>query len=1477
MIIDGPKMASYQLSGIGAASSCYNEMQGLKASSESAFKALSSAPHQFGIEVQSLRELVRCRRVLGENVRLSRLPLDTSMYLALIVTLGGEGSLDEDDRKVVLSMASECLLSLRDRLKGSGVSGASKDVRSIDVDIEDSGNALNIGDQEKCLQTLLGCFKFVVDLALKNSSAEVVAFAGHYFGVMKHLQRSIGNVRKVFSKYMANDVLNCCLESLARPGEGNEAINSHLLAVIRETFFGDSSIDEMFRVSVQIVNSKEALIVDGGSNNPYRKLFICIHYFCHSGRQGSQAGAVAAFGKVFYELLNACLRKCKAAADKHSTYDKKSVQMTVKVCSAFLFQAGKDDGQGLFRNELLCHVSEVSSTLLTYDTSGDLLELYSKLWLDTKARLPKALEASSGELSTEVECLKNILTVHHRLVLEGEEELDHMCSVALAGNGRDSELGQVQVELMVLLLDLYHRLGRLSEVLSSVIRVSRGDEGLVAAPLVSPRRKVLGSDQVQRLLSVSFAELSVLQAAELWKLLAEQSKLAVNLELAMQGPFMASLSLLCRGIVSVVMSRPSSKRVIASRVTVPVEPTFVMIEACLDVVAGIDSSSRQEAGLQEVCSDTEALAASLLRVGSLLICQVSSREMEVQREQWRSYISLVLNKWVKTGSHNEATTAIASSNVSLFSAIVFVYIAQMQCGLTDELKDTEDLVSGFVRSYGEQISAGRQGSSQSHDDASSKKGKGRKRKLQSAEAAPGAAALLPPAWFDAPLVQHADILSVIFASQECAPLYHALLTECKFLMAPSDAGAGGGVPEGLHVASPVLAKTLELCLSSTLERLKGVQGLEDSASPSQEISLAVKALEFYRDLAAPATETPRPLNAEATQTLGDILLLLASKSASAHPKGAKSSRTTVLPEFCRMAELVSELLLAEIKGSATVSASLVSSLGGSEGLIVGLIRFTEQVVADSETAHPNLCTICQVLIAAIVENAVALQDAKDCKVVPLLCEAILPSSAAADEKHERIRSQMALTLSECLSGAASSLGAEAGKSTALAASKAVACSSTSAIVLGKIALTLDSCSQALNCLGSCKAMLIQLQLQEDASDIISTASGLLRQLVTQMAAATPSADSEDLRRSLEPWLVVLGDLLEIHRKQGLLLEHGSDAVFIFNSVARWLSHISDRSEASRLALVRALMELLVLSRGQSEGLTAAIVTATRTVRDYSSDSMDSARALFSAQLVRGGSGGPAAVSAARDVLLDASTKVFGSILSRPQSSLGSSLADTLPEEAAFFRCLLPGASTGKKRKSAEEGFSSLDESRQTDAEASMLSMKAIDTYAVLAAQAHTLLQQQPGGAQLALELCRPCLAALQEIGAGAAGQLSFCFPLFSTAVSRIAHCLLLIGPEFHHQKQAVGAVRRIMLTVASTKGLTRFFALFAAAMIEVLVACGSDGRQGAEPLVSGIFTLADRCNGLGRKSTIMPLLSPAARELFAGMMDKFGAAFKYKG
>ena len=54
----------------------------------------------------------------------------------------------------------------------------------------------------------------------------------------------------------------------------------------------------------------------------------------------------------------------------------------------------------------------------------------------------------------------------------------------------------------------------------------------------------------------------------------------------------------------------------SSRVTVPVEPTFVMIEACLDVIAEIHGSESANGKSSDLCVDSEALAAILLRVGS---------------------------------------------------------------------------------------------------------------------------------------------------------------------------------------------------------------------------------------------------------------------------------------------------------------------------------------------------------------------------------------------------------------------------------------------------------------------------------------------------------------------------------------------------------------------------------------------------------------------------------------------------------------------------------------------------------------------------------------------------------------------------------------------------------------------------------------------------------------------------------------------
>ena len=84
------------------------------------------------------------------------------------------------------------------------------------------------------------------------------------------------------------------------------------------------------------------------------------------------------------------------------------------------------------------------------------------------------------------------------------------------------------------------------------------------------------------------------------------------------------------------------------------------------------------------------------------------------------------------------------------------------------------------------------------------------------------------------------------------------------------------MPSGLYVASPVLAKSLQLCLSSSLKRLAGARVLVGGTRPSREICIAVRALKFYREMAPPATETATPLDAAITQTLGGILVNIAS-------------------------------------------------------------------------------------------------------------------------------------------------------------------------------------------------------------------------------------------------------------------------------------------------------------------------------------------------------------------------------------------------------------------------------------------------------------------------------------------------------------------------------------------------------------------------------------------------------------------------
>ena len=78
------------------------------------------------------------------------------------------------------------------------------------------------------------------------------------------------------------------------------------------------------------------------------------------------------------------------------------------------------------------------------------------------------------------------------------------------------------------------------------------------------------------------------------------------------------------------------------------------------------------------------------------------------------------------------------------------------------------------------------------------------------------------------------------------------------------------------------------------------------------------------------------------------------------------------------------------------------------------------------------------------------------------------------------------------------------------------------------------------------------------------------------------------------------------------------------------------------------------------------------------------------------------------------------------------------------------------------------------------------------------------------------------------------------------------------------------------RNLKRFFAGAAATLLEVL-ATGGERRRGLDGLLSGVFALADGCGGFGRKSPIVPMLSPAGKGYFAELTEKYYKTIKYTG
>jgi hypothetical protein len=1648
---------------------------------------------------------------------------------------GGDSnpSLDEGDVRVMLSLANDALMGLRDNLKGTSImnsldaSGGSKPAAALGME----SGSINIGEREKYLQTLLGCYKPMLDLlkgdndgsndAHKNSSNDTgtggaaLLLVANYFEVLTHMHSAIDNERKVFAKYSTNGIMAHYLEALAAMDmdllsasptslEGASssssllAVRKSLVTSFRAGMFGGDSLEEFFRVSGQLVTSGKALPIgdtSGGGGreaNLYKKFFVDMTRYCCDGTTadsnsnrngdsgcGEHARRVRAFGALFNDLLNAGLRKAKALADKHTTYDKKTVQSVVKLCSACLLQLqsqiqsdGSSSGEGVkvnpntpirgvmitpsrsrvgdFRNEVLRHVSVVSGTLSQYDSSGELLALYKSIWGESKVRLSSISIGDNDydndydkdyALAVEVEGMRNILLVHHRLVLEeaspsspgdgegetedkGVSELYRVCWVILTatassssssssslGHGNSSSssssssssraLIAAQRALLLYLLDLYHRLGQLNEILRCLCRVAKNMKAskASAAPMSAHVHAVLGAEDVLRFVSVSFSELTKLQAAVIWDMLAETSK-EVEADLLVGGldatASLACLSLLCQAIVSVVVSAPSSsKRVVnSSRTTVPVESTCVLIE---QVASILSSSSSSRLGLAN--PDAQVLATCLLRVASLLLCQVTSVELESQLAKWASCIEVVLTSMLqpaiarltissssgsssssgvkpkqKGGSRSkraakssdddddddDAAAAVSAddksvlSHLCVFSAVVFVFIGQLQGRLSDELLATRGLVEAFIGSYERDLSNVVLPALESLPSSS-----------WSGEA--GGSRSQGLLGFNPVLVQHADVLGAIFSAglglgfgeHEPSPLLGALLAECKGLaLCAGHNSASLAQQHGMHLRdSPVLVQVLSQTCTSFLERISACLGGK-SAPTAATLQWVGRALDFctcYTELDRYQALGPRidgPLSNALKLAVGRLYKLSQSK--------ASAKRDTDMTLYFSILESISALLLDCIRGGAEVDSSvLVDSVVHEKGLeqILVCTRLLTSTGGDV-VAVPSLATLVQLLLVKSIEVAAEAKGSDNdneqqqsiSAALSSACRQVLRAPSPEDgDAVVDVRYRFMLSVHDSI--CSSRMPSEAAEQVAAAALEVIQRDYTKAVAAvaagsrsskggkGNVScLDLSSAANARLCKMYAKAVLVYVSLCNKAGSVTSIGGGggsndsparsleaLLRALVSAFAAFTPLSSSTGSAGGghgvADAWLAVLGSILEVFRTRGMAISHGDDAEVIFHSAMHYLDCTpppflssvpapapTARSQSTRLSLVRVLTELLVLAGEGRDQLCALMLERAQASRECSSDSIDTVRALFTANLMDSRHASPATIAGARSLLLDASSKIYGGALS-PQavltalpgdshhdgttttttssSSPSSSttfatssgsvlLTDTLPEEVAFFHCVLPEAEAVKKRKldDAHNDDGGGSAAAETDTAAHDWTTRAIYTYAVLASQVHIILQQGP---EAALAVCRHCLAVLHEVSINLSGSLSFNFPLLSVAIARIASCVLRIGPDQPLQKQAVAAVRRIMLTVSTTRGLQRFYGTFTAMLIEVVAASNNDNRRGIEPLVSGIFTLADRCHGLGRKSTIMPLLSPAGRALFGDLMDKYSPAFKYKG
>lgn len=1448
-------MPFWGVTGVPRHSLYSSKLQLLKNSLHSSYKSFTEGSEfslDRDVDMDAVSEVVEYRQGLGpgEGNRVA-VPVEMVYLAPMFLSISSPSSLAQKDRdriEVVLTLGKEALDGLMRSLKSSST-------RNWTSRGEVEYTNMSMAGREAMHQSLLDCFSSVLGMTRNMEAVEesigigsVSGFVKKYFTVLEVMHDVLDNDRKLFAKYVSSGIVKASLDIIAEASAIQ--FRAELRSFLTLVLFNESLLEELFRVSLKVT---AGAILQGKEKryNPYQSFYAELHEYV--GR--AETGAVTAVGWLFASLLTTALKRAEVQSSDHAVHDKRKVNRAIKLCHAYLLQVSDASETSLYRNEILLQLRDSSSILTQYDPGRDFLAMYEALWADTKARLTRPV-LSETDVAFDIRCTAELLRVHHRLLLDDEEKVQdclsgliRMCRLVYHGEAEPErgDLDAAQEDLLMLLVDLYHSLGKLEILCLHLCR----------AAAEAPNEKVdctLRRRSVQSLLSRSFAELSEVQVVSVWTMLAAEAKVVSHLEGTKRSSAFSCLSWVTQASISVIISQPLSKRVNAKKVAVPTTALFALLEISIDAMEWKDQSSINRA---------RALAALLLRVASSQVSQLSSVEMTSRLAEWRPHFDLVSTKLVQPGLDSSLYSsrnggkrkrvgrgegAVAETNeddflshLLLFSAVSYVYVTQLQSDQSAATNDAAQTVLQVVERY--------------------VKNRG--------------------ATEDKPLLllQHADLVDDSVRSEVNSVVLDALLSEFNLLesLFCSDDDSNTyhwAYIRDNHVLGEVLSRAYASSLARVGQLLKGKKMV--SAEKLAWCSRLMKFCYRYARL-----DRFSPLRAGQEQTLLEIVCAGAERLRGQLPS-ARSKRASAkkgnTEELASIVENTACLLVWSVQGSGTLPRDLLQGWTWKD-------KATSLFQCACHENMPSVGSLFHLLMSKRLEEMSRAVEDGSAEVlvedVGDLCKALVLHPPETTHGYSMNIKSIGV-LKHCLSRVKWAQLQEAGQKISELIDEQM-----EAQVQGPVTALLSATHSSPLSLQEAKAgkLYTQVALLRASVGVItsvpSTMEGLLRHIV---AHGLHPVTAEALTAALG----VVGDVLEAHREAGMEMASQASAEIVFRTILGLLQQLQTRPAALRVGLVRVFSEVHLQRRGDP-GLSRAFLQRMNTYRCCSSDVIDCSRAMLTVRVLDRSFMDTLVVSAARALLLDASSKIYGSALTpRMASATTSSVAVDDPsdlllsaneEEVAFFHCMVSrNANTRKRHSPGDDAPTGTPATEERAGDRTEWVTRVIYTYVVMASQLHILsAQSNESESSVATRIVEHCLTMLQEIAVHLSSTLEFCFPSLSLAIAKTLHYLLQAGEVMGaRESRALALMRRILLTIASMRNLKRYFAGAAATIIEVLAAA-SGRRRGLDGLLSGVFALADGCGGFGRKSPIAPLLSPAGKALFAELTERYYTTIKYTG